>query len=324
VEQAATGVAEIERSPRFVPPDILWYFGGLAAAFGGAALVSGASTAHRGVWMLIVGLAVMAAFGGLAAGFIWAGRRIAGGVLAAAVVWVAPATEVGFERLCGVHPRLFGGTVQVAIAGVGVRQISSGGGFHGALFSIAIGTAVVGLAVFWIVRFAFVLFPVAVSLAAGALLFVPAVVANPGANAEVAAAAITGVAFFVAGLLLDARLHRRHAFWWYAIGLLEIAIAFAYFLARYHDAWLWLLLFVVAVLLLASSAPTRRSVWTVYAVAGAYAGLAHYAGVVTGSWRTTLALTLIALLLVFVGAWLELVDAGLVARLARRRSLPSR
>lgn len=307
MEQAPTTPAL--RMPRYAPPDVVWYFGAAVAAAAGVALIGSTSTAERGVWILLVGLATMAAFGLVAALFLRAGLPIPGGVVAAALVWLVPPTEVGFERLFGVHPRLPLPSSRTDLA-------AAGGGFHGALFSIAMGTVVVGLGVYWLVRFAFVLLPVAVALALAALVFMPAVVSRPGAGDYVVTGLLTGIVFCVAGLLLDARLHRREAFWWYAVGLFGVAVAFAYYLAR-HVTWVWLVLLAVAALVLLASAPLGRAVWTSYALVGVYAAVAHYVDVATGSWRTTLVLTAVGLLLVALGAALDAADAGLVARLTR-------
>jgi len=314
VDQAPTHAIVAEHVPRFRPPDVVWYFGALVAAGAGEALIGSTSAAQRGVWMLLVGLVVMGVFGLLAAGFLRIGRRGPGGVLAAAVVWLAPATEVGFEHLFGIHPRLGGGSATVTVPGVGLEAHAPNGGFHGALFSIAMGTAVLGLVVYGFVRFGFVLLPVAISLAVAVLLFVPAVVSHPGGGVYVTAALLTGIVFFVAGLLLDARKHRRDAFWWYVVGLFEIADAFAYYLIRYHHGWIWLVLLVVSAVVLAASAPVGRAAWAVYAVVGVYAAVVHFVDEATGSWRTTLVLTIVGLLLVLVGAALDLIDSALVSR----------
>src|SRR5579862_8156863 len=304
-----------------MPPEILWYFGAIVAAGAAESLIGGTSGAHRGIWMFLVGLAVMAVFGALAAGLTRLGRRIPAGVLAAAVVLVAPATEVAFEHLCGVHPRLGAGTsasTSVGVSGIAVPTPSTpGGGFHGALFSIALGTAVLGLVVYGFVRFAFVLLPVVFWLAVAALLFMPAVVSHPGVGDYILTDLLTGIVFFVAGLLLDARMHRREAFWWYAAGLFEIAVAFVYYLGRYHHSWTWLTLLVVALIVLGASAPMRRAVWAAYAVIGVYAAIAHYLTDVTGAWRTTLLLTLLGLLLVFAGSALDVLDGELMRRVTR-------
>ncbi|HEY3921413.1 MAG TPA: hypothetical protein VGL76_04805 [Gaiellaceae bacterium] len=323
MEQAPIGTAVTERVPRFMPPEILWYLGAIAAAAAAESLIAGTTDAHRGIWMLLVGLAVMGVFAVLAAGLIRLGRRVPGGVLAAAVVLVAPATEVAFEHLCGVHPRLGSSASASSVTGVAGIAVPApappGGGFHGALFAIALGTAALGLVVYGLVRFAFVLLPVVVWLAAAAALFMPAVVSNPGIGDYILTVLLTGVVFFVVGLLLDARLHRREAFWWYVGGLFEIAAAFVYYLARYHHhhSWIWLTLLVVAAIVLAGSAPMGRAVWAAYAVVGVYLAIAHYLIDATGSWRTTLALTLLGLLLVPAGSALAVLDGEFVRRVTR-------
>ena len=315
---AAAGTGRV---PRFLPPEILWYFGALVAAGAGDILIADTSSAHRGIWMLLVGLACMAVFGALAAAFLRLGHWLPGGVVAAAVVWLAPPTEVAFEHLCGVHPRLFGGgpSQPIDVTGVGaVTPPAPGGGFHGSLFSIAVGTAIVGLAVFWLVRFAFVLLPVVVSLAIAVLLFLPAVVSHPSGGDYIVAALLTGIVFCVGALLLDAREHRADAFWWYVVGLFEIAVAFVYYLAR-SGGWVWLVLLVVAAAVLVASAPLARAVWAVYALVGVYAALVHYVADATGSWRTALVLTIVGLLLVAAGLALDLFDGDVIRRITQPR-----
>jgi hypothetical protein len=321
MEQAPIAEVVVVRVPTYAPPDILWYFGALVAAFAGDALILEASPSERGVWTLLVGLVLIAVFAGGAAGLLASGLRVPGGVLAAAAVWLVPATEVGFERLFGVHPGLgsSSSSVSVGVGPVRVNPGAVGGGFHGAWFSIAIGTVIVGVAVFWLVRFAFVLLPVVLALVAAAQLFLPAVVKHPSAGDEIATALITGIVFCVLGLLLDARLHRRYAFWWYVVGLFEVAIAFTYYLGLRHHEWVWVILLVVAAVVLLASAPLRRATWATYAVIGIYATLVHYADDATGSWRTPLVFTAIGLVLVLVGVVLEAAGATFVDRITRVR-----
>jgi len=223
---------------------------------------------------------------------------------------------VGVERLVGVHPHLAGSSRSVEVGGVAVSSPTAAGGFHGAVFSIAIVTFLAGMAVYWLVRFAFVLLPAVIALALAALLLLPAVVSHPGVGDYFTTVLITGIVFCVVGLLLDARLHRREAFWWYVVGFFEIAVAFTYYLARGHH-WVWIVLLVVAAAVLLASAPVGRAVWTSYAVLGIYAALAHYTAVATGSWRTTLVLTIVGLALVGLGVVLDLADSSLVGRFTR-------
>jgi len=308
------------RVPAFAPPDILWYAGAWVAAIAGEVLVLQTSPAGRGVWILLVGLAAIAVLGALAAALLAAGMHVPGGVFAAAAVWLVPATCVGIEHLFGVHPTFASGSAQVSVGPVAVSAPESGG-FHGAPFAIALATAAAGLAVFWLIRFAFVLLPVVLALAVAALLFVPAVVSHPGPGDDVATVLIVGILFCVLGLLLDARSLRRAAFWWYVVGLFQVALAFTYYLGLHH-AWVWLVLLVVAALVLLVSAPLGRASWAAYAVVGLFAALAHYVASATGSWQTPFLLTLVGIAFVLVGIVLEQAGAELVSRITQRRWTP--
>jgi hypothetical protein len=317
VEQAeqAPVPAATARVPVFAPPDIVWYFGAWVAAIAGSSLVLQTSPADRGLWMVLVGLATMAVLGAFAAVLLAADLHVPGGVFAAAAVWVVPATCVGVEHLFGVHPQVGGSETRITVGPVGVPRTP--GGFHGAPFAIALATAAAGLAVFWLVAFPFVLLPVALALAVAAELFVPAVVSHPGAGNYVTAAWVTGIVFFVAGLALDVRGLRRVAFWWYVVGLFEIAVAFVYYLGFHHE-WVWFLLLVVAALLLLVSAPLGRATWASYAVVGVFVALAHYVTRATGSWRTPALVALVGVAFVLVGIVLEQAGSRLVSRVAPR------
>ena len=98
--------------------------------------------------------------------------------------------------------------------------------------------------------------------------------------------------------------------------LFEVAIAFVYYLAT-GNSWVWSVLLVVAILVLLASAPVSRAVWAAYGVIGVYAALAHYVEAATGSWRTTVLLTVVGLLLVGFGVVLDVADSRIVRALTR-------
>jgi hypothetical protein len=314
IEPLPSEPAPLARLPEFATPEILWYFGGLAAAVAADSVIAGTSTANRGLWILLVGLAAMGFFGLIAAALFRIGRPIPGGVMAAAVVLVVPYTEVGFERLFGVHPKLGSPHVNINVVGDASSVTQSTGSFHGALFAIALGTVIIALAVFWLTRAAFVFLPMTVALVVTAELLLPALVNNPSAADEITTALITGVVFAGAGMLLDARDRRRDAFWWFVVGLFLIALSFLYYIAARHHAWVWLVLLVVSGGVLVLSAPLRRATWAVYALIGLYATLVHFVVRATGSWHSPFLLVLVGLGLVLLGLVLETAGPAAAGR----------
>jgi hypothetical protein len=299
------------RVPRSDPPNILWYFGAIVAAGAADVVVGDVSSAHRGVWIFLVGVVFMLVFAALCAGLLRAGWWVPGGTMAAAAVAVVPAAGVGFERLIGVWP-----TGQPSL------NIDPFQKFQGAVFALVVATAVAGLIAFWLVGFPFVFLPVVVAVVVAVQLFLPVIVTQPSADDHVLTLIATGAALVVVGMLLDARRHRAAAFWWHAFGWAAIAVGLAYYTAIHHDTWAWVTVLILGGVVLLASAPLGRATWAVFGVAGVYGAALHYIADATGSWKSPLVLAAIGVGLVFLGIVLDVSGGSFVRRLSRPRYAP--
>src|SRR5260221_1193331 len=98
--------APVRERPAFDTPNILWFFGAFTAAGASDAVIAQVHHSARGLWILLVSLAFLAAFALLSAVLLQRSWWVPGGVLTAmAVTFVVPA-GVGFERLIGVWRNL--------------------------------------------------------------------------------------------------------------------------------------------------------------------------------------------------------------------------
>ena len=300
--------------PRFDPPNVLWYFGAIAATIASYAVMSDVGSVHRGLWIFIVAIAFFGGAAGLSAFALRFRCWVPGGVVATAAVALFPAVVVGFEHLIGVWPK---------------PSIDPFRDFEGVPFSLAALTILAGLVAFWLVRFGFVMLPVAAATELAVQFLLPVVVTHPSADAHVDALLVTGGAFVVVGMLLDARLHRSPAFWWHALGLFAIAIGLAYYVARgavesflpiqspHHSAWAWVTMLVLGAALVIASFVVRRATWAAFGVAGIYAPSLHYVNDWSGAWHFPLLMVFVGVGLVFAGAILDVFGATWPQRLAR-------
>ncbi len=299
------------RPPRFDPPNILWYFGAISATVAAYAVVAGTGAAHRGLWILLVALAFLAGAAALAALALRLGSWVPGGVLAGSATALVPAVVVGFEHLIGVWP----------------KHPASTDPFHdfeGFVFAPAAATVVAGLAAFWLVRFGFVLLPVVVAATLGIQFLLPALVTHPSVGDHAVTLIVTGIAFVVVGMLLDARLHRSAAFWWHVVGLLSLANGLVYYVGvnpllpgRQSSLWAWVTMLAVGAALVVAAFPVGRATWGAFGVAGLYAPAFHYVDDVSGAWRVPLLMVFVGVALMFVGAILDVAGTSWPQRLAR-------
>jgi hypothetical protein len=305
VESLPPPVPPPRRVPHFDPPNVLWYFGAIAATVAAAAVVGDTGSAHRGIWIFAVaflftfGAAVLSAFARRL------GCRIPAGVMATSAVALAPLVLVGIEHLIGVWPK-------------SSSTIDAFHDFEGVPFSLALVTVSVALFAFWVVRFGFIMLPLVVSLELALQFFLPAIVTHPGVEAHEIMTIFSGVAFVVIGMLLDARGHREVAFWWHVLGLTGIAEGLTYYagtgslpspISTGHHSWAWVTMLVVGVVLVVAAFPVRRATWAAFGVLGIYAPAVHYIDDWTGSWHIALVLVFVGIALVFLGAILDTVDA---------------
>jgi hypothetical protein len=299
------------RPTRFDPPNILWYFGGISATAAANAVVADTGAAHRGLWIFIVALAFLAGAAALCAFVLRLGYWVPAGVLAASAVALVTAVVVGFEHLIGVWPKH-------------PETTNPFRGFEGFVFAPAAATVATGLLAFWLVRFGFVLLPVTVAAALGTQFLLPALVSHPSFGDNMTTLIITGAAFVVIGMLLDARLHRSAAFWWHVVGLFAIANGLVYYvgvnplLPGDHSAlWAWVAMLVIGATLVIAAFPVGRATWAAFGVAGVYAPALHYIDDASGAWRTPLLAVFVGLSLMVAGAILDLVGPSWPHRLAR-------
>ena len=300
--------------PRFDPPNILWYFGAIAATIASFAVISEVGSAHRGLWIFVVSLAFFGGAAGLSAFALRFRCWVPGGVLATSAVVLFTAVAVGFEHLIGVWPK---------------PSIDPFRDFEGVPFSLAAVTIAAGLVAFWLVRFGFVMLPVAVAAEIAVQFLLPVFVTHPSADAHVDALLVTGGAFVVVGMLLDARLQRAPAFWWHVLGLFAIAVGLAYYVARgavesilpisspHHSTWAWVTMLVIGAALVIASFVVRRATWGAFGVAGIYAPSLHYVNNWSGAWHFPLLMVFVGVSLVFAGAILDVFGATWPERLAR-------
>jgi hypothetical protein len=299
------------RPPRFDPPNILWYFGGISASAAANVVVADTGSEHRGLWIFIVALAFLAGAAVLCGFVLRLGYWVPAGVLAASAVALVTAVIVGFEHLIGVWP-------------THPETVNPFRNFEGFVFAPAPATVATGLLAFWLVRFGFVLLPVTVAAALGIQFLLPVLVSHPGFGDNMTTLIITGAAFVVIGMLLDARLHRSAAFWWHVVGLFAIANGLVYYigvnplLPGDHSAlWAWVAMLVIGATLVVAAFPVGRATWAAFGVAGVYAPALHYIDDASGAWRTPLLAVFVGLALMVAGAILDLVGPSWPHRLAR-------
>jgi hypothetical protein len=276
----------VRERPAFDTPNILWFFGAFTAAAASDAVIAQVHHSARGVWILLVSLAFLAAFALLSAALLRSGWWVPGGVLAAmAVTFVAPAGGA-FERLIGVWH-----------VGPSLDPFQE---YEGPLFALALTVALAGLIAFALVHFHFILAIVALTTFVAAQLLLPVVASRPGPGTHANAFIVLGGAMIVVGLALDAAGARRAAFWWHLVGLTALATGLGYYAFR-HASWGWVLIFVAGSGFLLFATVLIRGTWAVFGVAGFYAPIAHYLDVWLGRLGTTFALAAVGIGLVALG-----------------------
>jgi hypothetical protein len=304
------------RRPRFDPPNILWYFGAISATVAANAVIGDTGAAHRGLWIFVVALVFLGGAAVLCASALRLGAWVPGGVLATSAVALVPAVVVGFEHLIGVWPKHPEAN----------NPFSS---FEGFVFAPAAATVAAGLAAFWVVRFGFVLLPVAVAAALCIQFFLPAFVDHPSFGDHMTTLLVTGAAFVVIGMLLDARGHRSAAFWWHVVGLFAVANGLVYYVGvnpllpgNHSSLWAWVTMLLVGAALVVAAFPVRRATWGVFGVAGVYAPALHYVDDASGAWRVPLLMVFVGIALMVVGSVLDRVGPSWPERLARPAMRP--
>ena len=299
-----------ERLPRFDGPNVLWFFGAIATASATNALIAAVSPSARGTWILLLGLCFAAAYTVLCVVLRASRWWVPGGLFATIVVTLVPATGVGFEKLIGVVPE--------STSDVSFDPFQD---FKGSIFALGLVTILVGLAVYQLVQFEFVLSVIALATVLTVLWFVPAVVDHPSSDDHATTLLVTGALMVVIGLLLDRRGKRRAAFWWHVVGFGAVAIGLVYYVGSNRSSAAWIAMMITGVGVLLLAAPLGRSTWAVYGVAGAYAPLVHWIADGGGRWQIPLILVFISLAILFLGIAMHVYGSAWRAQLQQRYRL---
>jgi hypothetical protein len=243
--------------PHFDPPNILWYFGAITAAFFSIAQLSEVPDSRRGLWVLLSALAWIALYLGLGNLLRQRGWWIAGGLAVAVAVSLVAVVVFAFERLVGVWPADAQGT-----------------GPSGAFLALALVTACVGFAAFAVVRFPFILFASAVGIIVSTQD--SAVSGAEATDGRAWAALGTGGALVLLGLLADRTDRRTEAFWAHVVGLFGVAAGLFFFAVVRGDEDGWLAVILLGALVLLAAPLVGRATWAAYGVLGFYAGAVHF------------------------------------------------
>jgi hypothetical protein len=242
------------------PPNVLWFVGAYAVAFGSYALLGALPDSHRSVWIFLAGLAFLLVYTAASHGLLRQGWLVPGGLAAALAVAMVPAVSVGFLRL-----------IDVWSSDVPVTD------FNGGALAVAIVTAIAGLIAYWLTRFSFLFFTVVTAILVAAQ-FLALAGDSPSGHDRATAALVTGGLVVIAGVFMDAFGRRGDAFWFHALGWFSVAAGLVFFVVEPggHPQRGWVPMLIVGTLMVIVSGPIRRATWAVYGVLGYYASLGHY------------------------------------------------
>jgi hypothetical protein len=258
------------------PPNVLWFAGAYAIAFGSYALLGTLPDSHSSLWIFIAALALLLVYSAASHGLLRQGWWVPGGLAAALAVAMVPAVSIGFLRLTDVWSHDFPLTH-----------------FNGCAVAVAGVTAIAGLIAYWLTRFSFLFFTVIAAILVGAQ-FLAVAGGSPTNGGRATAALVTGGLIVIAGVFTDAFGRRREAFWFHALGWFSAAAGLVFFIVEpgRDPERGWVPMLIVGTLMLIVSGPLRRATWAVYGVLGYYAPLLHYMikGLNEKSWTFAVAL----------------------------------
>jgi hypothetical protein len=246
------------------PPNVLWFFGAFTLEFAVYALIGAIPESEDALWILVTALGFFLAFGVAAAALLRRGWWVPGGLAAALAVGVFPAVAVSFLTLIQLWP-----------SDPFFEPLED---FSGWTFGVGVATALVGLVVWWLTRFSFVLAVAVGAILVSAQLLTPFFDESPSGDERAATALVIGAILFVAGVFLDVFARRREAFWFEVLGLFSVASGLAWLTTHVggEPGRGWIPMLIAGGFLAIAAGPVRRASWAVYGVLGVYAAVVHY------------------------------------------------
>ena len=306
---------EVAPATRFDPPSFLWQFGAVVGIGTVAWIAGDGLSRHGNATVLAVAVSFAVVFGALAAILLRTGWRAPAGVLATVAVAAVPLLVYSLQNALGLWepsaPDSF-----LAFH----EQV------HGTWVTMEITTIGAGLVALALVRAPLVLAPVCFVAWYFAMDLAPAVFGRDVTDDERAWTSIgIGLVLLAAGLVLDARGLRRHAFWPHVFGFLALLGAICWLTWEHNTVATWTIVTVVSLVALFAGLPLGRSTFVVFGSLGLLTTLCYWTQ--KAFWESTafpFALALVALAFVGLGilwaARAEAWGASLRARLARERA----
>lgn len=302
-----TGVAAERHWPRMDPPNVLWFFGAFTLEVAVYALIEAIPESQSGLWILLTSVAFLLGFALAAAVLLRRGWWVPGGLAAALAVGVFPAVAVAFLTLIDVWP-----------SDPFFQPLED---FSGWTLAVGLATALVGLLVWWVTRFSFVLAVAIGAVLVSAQLLTPCFDESPSGDERAAMAIVIGATLFVVGVFVDAFGRRREAFWFEVLGLFSVAAGLVWLATVDGDPERgWVPMLIAGIVFTIAAGPVRRASWAVYGVLGAYAGVVHYLskGLDETGWVFPLLLIVLALVIITVGMAQHLYGSTWAQRFVRR------
>jgi hypothetical protein len=294
--------------PRMDPPNVLWFFGAFAIAFGFYGLVDTIPNSQNGLWRLVLSIGFLVGFALASVVLMRMDWWVPGGLSAALAVATFPAVAVGFLRLVDVWPDdpFF-------------RPFQD---FNGYWLGVALATALVGLLGFALTAFPFILALVIAAILIASQLVTPGFDSPPTGEARAATALIAGALLVIGGVFLDAFGRRRDAFWFHVFGWLSAAAGLVFYTVdpSGDPNRGWVPMLVLGVLLVIAAGPIRRATWVVYGVLGYYAAIFHYMmkGLDEDRWPFALLALVVGFSIFLTGVLLHRYGEPFAGRFVRR------
>ena len=243
---------------RFVTPHVLLYFGAVVAIAATGWLLGSSWDSWSDGLRFGVALGYFLVYAALSAFLLRRGLGIASGLFATMAVAITPLVVYAFEKLIDAWPRRYGGTYEA---------------FHqevlGSWVAMELATVAAGLLAVWLVRYPFVVAPVAFVLWYFSMDLASFAFGSDVSDSERAYVSIgVGGAMLAVGLVLDLLRRRRYAFWWHVFGFLAITGALCWIEIEHDNRLSWAVVTALSALVVLASLPLRRATWTVFGAIG--------------------------------------------------------